>query len=83
VVVDQLQALIFLEYWKQTVIPAYEFADGLVWIDVYERTLGAHEEVLTISLWRSEQDPKRFALNKPSVDETQAKYGAICLGPRD
>ena len=54
-VVDQSQALAFLEHCKQTVIPAYEFADGLVWIDVYERTLGAHEEVLTISLWRSEQ----------------------------
>jgi hypothetical protein len=50
----------YLEEMKHTTLPAYEGANGLISVALFQRALVAYIEVATISAWRSEQELAQF-----------------------
>ncbi len=81
-IVHESQVARYLEHVESTVIPTYKTAPGLIRVHVLQRPMVSYEEVLTVSLWRSVEDLKRFSLGEPPTDCIKAKYDAIALESR-
>jgi heme-degrading monooxygenase HmoA len=45
----------YLDYAQRTLLPAYEAAAGLNSVHLLQRSLVAYEELITISVWDSEE----------------------------
>ena len=70
----------YLDYVQKVEIPAYEAADGLVSVTLVRRNLGGYVEVLTLSIWQSEDALRRFGLPNQDV---RKEYDGVAFGVRD
>lgn len=72
----------YLEYVRSTEIPRYEAATGLMSVSLLQRPFGAYVELLTLSIWQSEQALTRFVEKQPPADGVESEYGVIQFEPR-
>ena len=59
----------YLDRLHRDAIPAYETAQGIVSIQLLCRSLVAYDELLTISVWESEEALMRFRETRLVTDE--------------
>lgn len=50
----------YLEHLEQFVIPRYEAAPGLISVLLLQRPFVAYAELVTLSMWQSDEDMTRF-----------------------
>jgi hypothetical protein len=62
---------------ETSVIPNYEAARGMVTVYLLQRRFVAYIEVLTVSLWRSQDALGRFVESQSVTEDVGRKYGAI------
>jgi len=72
----------YTEHVQGTEIARYENAPGLASVWVLQRPFVAYVELLTISLWESEQALASFVETEPPTDRTKPPYGAVRLDAR-
>ena len=60
VIVHQSHSAKYLEHVRCSVLPYYEAAKGLVSVSLSQREMAAHLEVLTVSIWQSEDALRHF-----------------------
>jgi heme-degrading monooxygenase HmoA len=72
----------YSEHLRSKAIPIYEAAAGLEWVAFLERPVGGYVDVVTISVWESEQALARFVEGKLSKEDPASYAGVIQLDPR-
>jgi heme-degrading monooxygenase HmoA len=70
----------YLEHLR-TALPNYEVAAGLVWVACLRQPFVAYVEVMTLSVWKSEQAMVRFMESAPTKDNPANPTGVIELDP--
>jgi heme-degrading monooxygenase HmoA len=80
--VSESQLGSYLAYLESGVIPTYEPAAGIVRVYLLQRRFVAYAEVLTVSLWRSQQAVGRFVESQSLTQDVRQKYGVIEVEPR-
>jgi heme-degrading monooxygenase HmoA len=70
-----------LQYLQSTAIPIYEAAAGLLWVAFLQRPVVAYVEVMTLSVWKSEQAMARFVGGTPTKDNPASPMGVISMDP--
>jgi hypothetical protein len=70
----------YSDYVQKVEIPAYEAASGLVSVTMVRRNLGEYVEVLTFSIWQSEDALLRFGLPNQDV---MKEYDGVAFGVRE
>ncbi len=73
----------YLEYVQRSEIPTYEDAAGLASFCILQRPFVAYVELVTISLWQSEQALSRFLATLAPTPAATDGYGAIRLEARN
>jgi heme-degrading monooxygenase HmoA len=81
-VVPESMASSYLEYVQRCEIPCYEVASGLIGVSVLQKPFVAYVELMTVSVWQSEEALKRFVRDQLPADRTEAGGGAIELSER-
>jgi heme-degrading monooxygenase HmoA len=71
----------YLEHLRSRAIPTYEAAAGLRWVALLQRPVIAYIEVMTVSVWKSEQAMVRFVESKLAKDNPANHAGVIQLDP--
>jgi len=71
----------YLERLQRDAIPAYEAALGIVSIQLLRRSLVAYDELLTLSVWESEEALTRF-LERPPLTDAPSDLRGIESEPR-
>jgi heme-degrading monooxygenase HmoA len=79
VIVPQNESLAHFEHVRSTLLPNYETAEGLLGVSVSKREVVAYVEVLTISIWQSEDALRRFIQDNNQV--ARKGRGFIALEP--
>jgi heme-degrading monooxygenase HmoA len=71
----------FDEYLEdlRTALPVYEAAAGLLWVAFLQRPFVAYVEVVTLSVWKSEQAMARFIGSTPTKNNPASPTGVIEL----
>ena len=82
VVVPQLQASKYLEYLETSAIPTYESATGLISVYLLQRSFVAYTEVLTFTVWESDQALHQFVESQPLKGAFTSQWGVIQCEPR-
>jgi heme-degrading monooxygenase HmoA len=72
----------YSEHLRSKAIPIYEAAAGLQWVAFLERPVAGYVDVVTISVWKSEQALARFVESKLSKDNPASYADVIQLDPR-
>jgi heme-degrading monooxygenase HmoA len=67
----------YLEHVQGSEIPSYEAARGLTSVWLLQRSLVAYVELMTISLWRSEDAMREFVEKQILADRAENEYGLI------
>ena len=75
----QTEASSYLEYVQSYEIPRYEVANGLIGVSVLQKPFIAYVELMTVSVWQSEEALKRFVGEQLPADRAEAGGGAIQL----
>ena len=83
VVVAESNLNLYLEYAQKSEIPKYETAASLVSFCLLQRPFVAYAELLTISVWHSEQALARFLEGQSPRNADNGDYGAIQLEARN
>jgi hypothetical protein len=73
----------YLEYMQGTEVPHYEAAAGLTSFSLLQRPFVAYVEVMTISLWQSQQFLTRFLEDRSAEPPVPIDYGAIQFEARN
>jgi heme-degrading monooxygenase HmoA len=73
---------LYTEHVQRTEITRYEKAPGLISVWVLQRPFVAYVELLTISLWESEQAIALFATTEPPGDQVKSHCSALRLDAR-
>jgi heme-degrading monooxygenase HmoA len=81
-IVSETQVGIYLEYAESSVMPAYETAEGLIWVFLSRRQVVGYVEFLIISIWQSGEAWKRFLEGQPATTGIRSDGGAIYVEPR-
>ncbi len=81
-IVPEPMASSYLEYMQNCEIPCYEVANGLIGVSVLQKPFVAYVELMTVSVWRSEEALKRFVRDQLHADRAEAGGGAIELSER-
>lgn len=81
-VVPESMASSYLEYVQRCEIPCYEVASGLIGVSVLQKPFVAYVELMTVSVWQSEEALERFVRDQLPADHTEASGGAIELSER-
>jgi heme-degrading monooxygenase HmoA len=71
----------YLEHLRSKAVPIYEAAVGLRWVALLQRPVAGYVEVMTLSVWKSEQAMERFIEGKLSKDNPASHAGVIQLDP--
>lgn len=71
----------YLEHLRTKAIPIYEAAVGLRWVAFLQRPVVAYVEVMTLSVWNSEQAMARFLEGKLFKDKPASHTGVIEMDP--
>jgi heme-degrading monooxygenase HmoA len=71
----------YLEHQRSKVIPVYAAAAGLRWVAFLQRPVVAYFEVVTLSVWKSEQAMARFMEGEAFKDEPTSHMGVIKMDP--
>jgi heme-degrading monooxygenase HmoA len=79
VIVPQRESAAHLDHVRCILLPNYETAEGLVSVCVSKRETVAYAEVLTISIWQSEDALQRFIQDQGRV--VTKDRGLISLEP--
>jgi heme-degrading monooxygenase HmoA len=79
VIVHQSHSARYLEHMRCSVLPCYEAAKGLVSVSFSQREMVAYLEVLTVSIWKSEDALRHFA---ESASRLPTDCALISLEPR-
>lgn len=72
----------YLEYLERNESPGYEAASGLVCVLVLQRRFVSYVEVMTLSLWRSEETLKEFVETRSLLNGAQVEHHSVQLEPR-
>jgi len=72
----------YVEHVERNEIPSYVAASGLVSVWLLQRRFVAYVEVMTLSLWRSEEALTQFVEKRPPLDSAQVEHHGIRLEPR-
>ena len=81
-VVPESMACAYVEYVQSCEIPCYEAANGLIDVSVLRKPFVAYVELMTVSVWQSEEALKRFVRDQLPADRAEACRGAIELSER-
>jgi heme-degrading monooxygenase HmoA len=81
-VVPESMVSSYLEYVQNCEIPCYEVANGLIGVSVLQKPFVAYVELMTVSVWRSEEALKRFVKDQLPADRAEADCGTIELSER-
>jgi heme-degrading monooxygenase HmoA len=81
-VVPESEASSYLEYVQNCEIPCYEVASGLIGVSVLQKPFVAYVELMTVSVWRSEEALNRFVRDQLPADRAKAGRGTLQLSER-
>ena len=82
VIVPQPQASEYLEYLETSAIPTYESAAGLISVYLLQRSFVAYTELLTFTIWESDQALRQFVESQPLRGAFTSQRGVIQFEPR-
>jgi heme-degrading monooxygenase HmoA len=71
----------YLDYAHNGIIPAYESAAGLISVAVFQRPVVGYVELLTLTMWQSEQALTRFLEDSLTTSKDRSDYGVIYMEP--
>jgi heme-degrading monooxygenase HmoA len=71
----------YLSHVQTSAIPVYEAATGLISVSVFQRLVVGYVELLTLTMWQSEQALTRFLDDSPATDNDRSDYGVIHMEP--
>jgi len=71
----------YLDHVHTSAIPAYEAAAGLISVSVFQRLVVGYVELLTLTMWQSEQALTRFLEGRPPTNNDRSDYGVIHMEP--
>jgi hypothetical protein len=72
----------YLNSVQATTIPTYEAAEGLISVSIFRRVVSGYVELLTFTVWQSEQGLTRFLENCPPAEKLSSDNGVIHMGAR-
>jgi heme-degrading monooxygenase HmoA len=73
----------YLAYLESGVIPRYEAAAGMIMMYLLKRRFVAYVEVLSVSLWQSQEALRRFVTTQSPMEDDKREYDVIELEPRN
>jgi heme-degrading monooxygenase HmoA len=71
----------YLNRVQATTIPTYKAATGLISVSVFRRLVSGYVELLTLTVWQSEQALTRFLQSCPPIKKFSNDNGVIHLEP--
>ncbi len=71
----------YLDQVHTSTIPVYEAAPGLISVSVFQRLVVGYVELLTITMWQSEQALTRFLEDSLATNNDRNDYGVIHMEP--
>ena len=71
----------YLSHVHTSSIPVYEAATGLISVSVFQRPVVGYVELLTLTMWQSEQALTRFLDDYPAANNDRSDYGVIHMEP--
>lgn len=71
----------YLDHIYTSTIPVYKAATGLISVSVFQRLVGGYVELLTLTMWQSEQALTRFFEGRPATNNDRNDYGVIHMEP--
>jgi hypothetical protein len=81
-IVHEPQLTSFLAYLENGVIPKYEAAVGMVKVYFLQRRFVAYAEMLTFSLWQSQEALEQFVESQMRIKDVKWEHDAIEVEPR-
>jgi hypothetical protein len=81
-IVSESQLGSYLADLESSVIPSYEAAAGMVRVYLLQQRFVAYVEVLTVSLWHSQDGLGRFVEGQSLTEDVGQKHGVIEVEPR-
>lgn len=71
----------YLSHVHTSTIPAYEAAAGLISVSVFQRLVVGYVELLTFTMWQSEQALTRFLEDSLATNNDRSDYSVIHMEP--
>lgn len=71
----------YLSHVYATTIPAYEATKGLISVSVFRRSAVGYVELLTLTIWQSEQALTKFLESCPDINGDSSDNGVIHMEP--
>lgn len=71
----------YLSHVRASTMPVYEAATGLISVSVFQRLVVGYVELLTLTMWQSEQALTRFLEDSPATNNDRNDYGTIHMEP--
>jgi heme-degrading monooxygenase HmoA len=71
----------YLAHVHASTIPVYEAAPGLISFSVFQRLVVGYVELLTLTMWQSEQALTRFLEDSRATNNDRTDYGLIHMEP--
>ena len=71
----------YLSHVHTSTIPVYETAAGLISVSVFQRLVVGYVELLTFTMWESQQALTRFLEDTPATNNDRNDYGIIHMEP--
>jgi len=81
-VVPESMVSSYLEYVQSYEIPRYEAANGLIGVYVLQKPFVAYVELMTVSIWQSEEASGQFVRDPLPADRAKRDCGAVELPER-
>lgn len=81
-IVHEPQLASYLACLENDVIPKYEAAVGMIRVYQLQRRFVAYVEILTVSLWRSQEAVRGFVESQLLTEDVKRKYCVIEVEPR-
>ncbi len=71
----------YLSHVHTSTIPVYEAATGLISVSLFQRPVVGYVELLTFTMWQSEQALARFLEGYLAANNDRSDYGVIHMEP--
>jgi heme-degrading monooxygenase HmoA len=71
----------YLSHVHTSTIPVYEAATGLISVSVFQRLVVGYVELLTLTMWQSEQALTRFLEGRLATNNDRSDFGVIDMEP--
>jgi hypothetical protein len=72
----------YLDHVRTSIIPVYESAADLISLSVFQRPVVGYVELLTLTMWQSDQALTRFLEDNLATDSDRSSYGVIHMEPQ-